>query len=180
MPFWLAAGWLRVTRADLLTTFHTMSTCMQPALVHRTGLCISTALLHNLLSKHLFCVQKGKDGKQKSLPPWPESDDYFPKNGQISQLIMKKEFYWGPLEIPTRRVLLFFLWVLAWPVQVDPASNSTQDFCLTQRTFAKDVCLGQVLSHPCCAHGGTGAWEHIACCLSRVVQAVCSVPSIFN
>lgn len=106
LSLWLAAGWPRVTHAELLTTFHTTSTCMQPAPVNRTGLCVSTASLHNLLSKHLFCVQKGKDRKQKSPPPWLESDDYFPKTAQISQLIMKKDFFRGLLEIPKCRVLL--------------------------------------------------------------------------
>lgn len=36
---------------------------------------VSTLPLHNLLSKHLFVLQKGKGRKQKSPPPRLESDD---------------------------------------------------------------------------------------------------------
>lgn len=41
----------------------------------QAGPYVSTASLHNLLSKHLLHVQKGKGRKQKSPPPRLESDD---------------------------------------------------------------------------------------------------------
>lgn len=41
----------------------------------QAGPYVSKAPLHNLLSKHLFCIQRGEGRKQKSPPPQLESDD---------------------------------------------------------------------------------------------------------
>lgn len=95
-------------------TFHAGSTSMPSV---PSGQYISTAPLHNLLSKHLFCVQKGKGRKQKSPPPWLESDDLLLfKDCSNLPADNGERLVWGPLEIPECRQLLVSPVVRAWPV----------------------------------------------------------------
>lgn len=137
---------------------------------HRTGLYVLTAPLHNLLSKHLLCVQKGKGRKQKSPPPQFESDDLllFKDCSNLPAGSGKRPLL-GATGNTQMQTAAGFPWAVStacerWPQQATVAL----DFCLMQRM------LLQAKGCPLRAGGGTCARENITCCLPKERFKLCT------